>query len=452
MNGAGHQGLTASICFVYTLTQIHMKTMIRSSLLCWLLLSSVQAQDKPSIVFQIGAPDGDYHEFAITGKHADYPSRFPNDADFVVGQSDPQKDWPFILPGPGDPWAGRKSHVFKVHFKLPQTPGGFYRLVVDFVSTHPSNPPLLAIEINGAHLEYKTAAGSGDRALTDPKAGRPSSIQQVLPSAVLRAGDNTISLTTLTGSWVLFDDVRLESGWAAPEETVEAKAEALPFFKRGPEGLERGVKLTVNNLAAGAMPAEVTWRSGGGSGSQKLDLHFGQNEFSIGVPDVERVELSVRAAQREIKLPVTLPPARKWRVYVVPTTHTDVGYTDLQDRVKVRHAENGLCALKWLDEYPFFKWYSETYWQLDALLELHPQKTDEVFTRMRERRLGLSGGYANMLTGLCSCESFNRLALDSSNLARRGGFQVNSAILDDVPSAIGSLPMVLAHSGIKYFI
>jgi len=36
-------------------------------------------------------------------------------------------------------------------------------------------------------------------------------------------------------------------------------------------------------------------------------------------------------------MPVMLPPEKKWLVYVVPTTHTDIGYTDLQDRVKVRH-------------------------------------------------------------------------------------------------------------------
>ncbi|HXC35405.1 MAG TPA: glycoside hydrolase family 38 C-terminal domain-containing protein, partial [Candidatus Acidoferrales bacterium] len=37
-------------------------------------------------------------------------------------------------------------------------------------------------------------------------------------------------------------------------------------------------------------------------------------------------------------------------------------------------------------------------------------------------------------------------------LANRGGFELDSDVLDDVPSAVGSLPMVLAHSGIKYFI
>ena len=151
-------------------------------------------------------------------------------------------------------------------------------------------------------------------------------------------------------------------------------------------------------------------------------------------------------------MPVTLPAAKKWRVYIVPTAHTDVGYTDLQDRVKVRHANNGMTILQWLDQYPEFKWYSETYWQLNALLDLHPEKSDEIFDHLRQKRWGLSGDYANMLTGLCSSEALNRLTLDSRNLANRGGFELNSVVLDDVPAAIGSVPMVLANSGIKYFI
>jgi len=85
-------------------------------------------------------------------------------------------------------------------------------------------------------------------------------------------------------------------------------------------------------------------------------------------------------------------------------------------------------------------------------LLLHPELTDAIFGQLRDKRWGLSADYANMLTGLCSSEALDRLTLDSRKLANRGGFELNSDILDDVPSAVGSLPMVLAHSGIKYFI
>ena len=66
--------------------------------------------------------------------------------------------------------------------------------------------------------------------------------------------------------------------------------------------------------------------------------------------------------------------------------------------------------------------------------------------------MGLADFFGNMLTGLCSHEALNRATLPARDLANRGGFDFTSVILDDVPSAVGSLPMVLAHAGIKYFI
>jgi alpha-mannosidase len=97
-------------------------------------------------------------------------------------------------------------------------------------------------------------------------------------------------------------------------------------------------------------------------------------------------------------------------------------------------------------------WDCETYWQLDCFLKLRPQRAEKVFERLREGRMELSAMFGNLLTGLCSHEALNRSTLDAWRLARKHGFSVASVILDDVPSAVSSLPMVLAGSGIKYFI
>lgn len=415
---------------------------------CWLALPLWAAP----VVFQIGSPDSNYAEFAIAADWAAFARQFPDDATFVVGQSDPKRDWPYILPGPADAWAGSKSHTFKIKFQAPQALSGYYELILDFVSTQGAVPPRLAIDINGQRIERALPRGSGDDALTNARAGKKCSVHQLIPAALLHSGENVIALTDLEGSWALFDDLRLESGVSAPKQTLDLKTEPLPFFKRSPEGLQRAVKVSINNLESGARPADLLWNSGTGSGSQEFELRFGQTDVLLLVPDVRQVQLTLRCQPAELKVTLNLPAARKWRLFIVPTSHTDVGYTDLQARVRERHAENGLRALELCDQYPFFKWYSETYWQLDALLELHPEKAGAALERLRQKRFGLSGDYANLLTGLCSSEALNRLTLDSCDLAHRARFTVNSVILDDVPSAIGSLPMALANSGIKYFI
>jgi hypothetical protein len=420
---------------------------------------SVLAQDKaagPAVtVFQIGVADHDYREFALAGNYQAYPQTFPHDADFVVGQSDPRKDWPWIQPGPTDAWAGSRPHVFRITFDLPEVAAGYYRLVLDFVDTQGAEPPVFTVGINGTPIKFRLPPGHGDESLTDPKVGKNYSLQQVFPATFLQPGRNTITLASDSGSWVLYDDVRLESGAAAPADPVRFHAEGLPWLKRSGEGLQRLVKVSVENLASGHEPASIAWKAGTRSGEEKLDLRFGHNEMNIPLPDVQQkttVELALKTGGKELKATATIQPTRKWKVFIVPTVHTDIGYTDLQERVMARHADNTMQALAMADKHPAFNWDFETFWQLDCFLRAHPEKTEEIFRRLREGRMGLSAFFGNMLTGLCSHEALNRATLPARNLANKGGFEFTSVILDDVPGAVGSLPTVLANAGIKYFI
>ncbi len=433
-----------------------MKQLLSLSLVCLSLncLNVASARDAVT-VFQIGQPDGDYSELALAGNHAAFPKQFPHDVDFVVGQSNPKEQWPFVHPGPLDTWAGERAHAFKISFSIPELVPGYYRLVIDFVATHYASPPRLTLDINGTQLKRRLPAGTTDEPLTHPKAGKHCSLEQVLPASLLHAGANSITLINSEGSWALYDDIRLESGAAAPAQAFRVETQALPWFKHTPEGARRVVRVSVENLAGGTLPAEVAWKAGGQSGTQKFEAHFGDNDLFVNMPEVTQktaVELTVRAGGKEVKGAASLQPARKWRVFIVPTVHTDIGYTDLQEHVMARHADNTVQALAMADKYPGFNWDFETFWQLDCFLRAHPEKTEEVFGRLRSGRMGLSALFGNMLTGLCSHEALNRSTLSARNLATQGGFDFKSVILDDVPSAVGSLPMVLANSGIKYFI
>ena len=151
---------------------------------------SVLAQDKaagPAVtVFQIGVADHDYREFALAGNYQAYPQTFPHDADFVVGQSDPRKDWPWIQPGPTDAWAGSRPHVFRITFDLPEVAAGYYRLVLDFVDTQGAEPPVFTVGINGTPIKFRLPPGHGDESLTDPKVGKNYSLQQVFPATLNR--------------------------------------------------------------------------------------------------------------------------------------------------------------------------------------------------------------------------------------------------------------------------
>ena len=141
-------------------------------------------------MFQIGKPDGDYREFAIAGDYAAFPAAVPSRRrSSWWARATPQQQWPFIHPGPTDAWAGGRPHAFKITFTLPDVVPGYYRLVVDFVSTHGASPPRLTLDINGTQLSRRLPAGSNDDALTNPKAGKKCSLQQFIPVLPAPRGD-----------------------------------------------------------------------------------------------------------------------------------------------------------------------------------------------------------------------------------------------------------------------
>jgi hypothetical protein len=52
---------------------------------------------------------------------------------FLVGVSDAKKDWPYVQPGPRDPWAGARPHSFSICFALQDKPAENCDLTLAFV-------------------------------------------------------------------------------------------------------------------------------------------------------------------------------------------------------------------------------------------------------------------------------------------------------------------------------
>src|ERR1035441_6182219 len=98
------------------------------------LLWSIGTKDTNTAEFALGP--GDYHAYRQPGV-------------FVVGQSDPKKDWPYVQPGPVDAgWAPGTPQTFEVFFALEAAPAEECRLELDFADTHSGNPPKLRVQVN----------------------------------------------------------------------------------------------------------------------------------------------------------------------------------------------------------------------------------------------------------------------------------------------------------------
>jgi predicted alpha-1,2-mannosidase len=161
------------------------------------------------------APDG-YREFL----QRDFGWE---DRVFVAGRSTAEASWPYVLPGPADEWAGSgglagtRTQVLTILFDLESVPAqGEALLVIDWIEAHPSDPPLVKVTVNQRSSAFELKPGR--RGQTAPGAG-PADVEQLtvleLEPGLLRRGGNSVRITSLRGSWAVFDQVRLEAPAAA---------------------------------------------------------------------------------------------------------------------------------------------------------------------------------------------------------------------------------------------
>ncbi|MGC8669129.1 MAG: polysaccharide lyase family protein [Chthonomonadales bacterium] len=408
---------------------------------------------EPVLLWSIGRAKAGPAQFALFGRYQEYLARFPRDVRYVVGTSDPSRDWSFIQPGPDDAWAGSRPHTFTVQFALSKVPQDACRVDLELANTHYGAPPLLQIVLNGGRpYRYQLPPGADDRSLTDAHVGRPVRVIIPIAPASLREGVNTLAITTISGSWMLYDHIAMEAGIALPQEDVDGiQAESTPLFRSEGKRLLQAVRLVFNSLGT-ADRVEVKTA---GTKLQQFAVQPGANTVYVLVPPFQKKEartisISLKAGSWH-SVVVEGRPERHWRVYVVPSSHTDIGYTDLQERVFERHNENTLKALEACARDASFRWNLEVAAQADFLKDRNLPAFRQLMRRIREGRIGLPGLYLNMLTGLCDGEELIASVRRSHELARSYGFRVEAANLTDVPTSVGTLPMVLAKSGIRYF-
>jgi hypothetical protein len=84
-------------------------------------------------------------------------------------------------------------------------------------------------------------------------------------------------------------------------------------------------------------------------------------------------------------------PVRKWVVYLLPHSHVDIGYTDIQPAVERRHCQildQALELCRKTADYPpeaRFKWNSEVLWPIDSYLRQASSKKQQQLVDARAR-------------------------------------------------------------------
>lgn len=239
----------------------------------------------------------------------------------------------------------------------------------------------------------------------------------------------------------------------AQQPIVEVRPTAL--FQQ-PEGRKNLVRITVSGLNAPAARARVTDRRGALVGTAGLlpasegPALSGEVWVPLSEPSDFQVDVEVgrdRAARRRLRL----TPAKRWTLYWLPSIHTDVGYTDLQERALEVHRKNLDAALAWTTTHRDFRFTAECALQVLSYLENRSsQAGDALVQALRDGKIGWQALFANMLTGILDHDTFARLVWPAGKLARERGLTFLSAQITDVPGQTLTFPMLLAASGVKY--
>jgi hypothetical protein len=418
------------------------------------------AADSP-LLWQIGKPDRSNAEFALAPKGY---AQFRNDAFFVVGESDPRRDWPYVQPGPADGWAGGRAHTFTILFGLQQAPpAGTCKLLVDLLDTHSQAPPKLRLEVNGRPFEQQMPAGAGDASVQgDPARGKPHHFAVEFPASLLKAGNNQVDIDNLAGSWVLYDSVALETPTGVESAPV-AGAVAVRSVQAEQALVERNGKLFQPVTASVVYYGEAQEASVQLNGTEagRVQLKKGTQRLEALAPEVAKetaATLTLLAGGTTLaSQSVTLKPVRKWVVYVLLHSHTDIGYTDLQPNIEKKQAQNVVRALELIHQtkdYPVgarFKWNLEVMWSADQFFRIAtPEQVREFGQAVHEGNIGVDALYGNLLTGLCRTEEMLRQVSFATDLGRRFGVTVDSMMISDVPGLTWGLVPALAQHGVKY--
>ncbi len=213
------------------------------------------------------------------------------------------------------------------------------------------------------------------------------------------------------------------------------------------EGPETPVRVEARGLAR---PVSVDVES----------LTRGRSVISVFIPDIAKpvaATFTVTAGKAKASRAVRLVPQRKWTVYLLPHSHTDIGYTELQTRVSRNHVEyldQVIDFCKATDGYPEeakFRWNIEVSWALQNYLRSRPQvRIDELMALLKSGRVELSAWYLNQSDGFTHEELVRAVSL-SRELSRTYGFPLRAAMNNDVTGFSWAAPQILNQVGVRWF-
>lgn len=155
---------------------------------------------------------------------------------------------------------------------------------------------------------------------------------------------------------------------------------------------------------------------------------------------------------------ISVLPTIPRRVHILPFSHNDIGYTDLQDKVLQRQYENLTAALDMKDataDYPHQaqgRWNLEVIWALESWWEsASAEQKQRLLIGVKSGHIGLNALHNNLLSGLCHRKELDRHLDFSREFTAQTGILIDTAAVTDIPGFVWALVEAMYAAGVRFF-
>jgi hypothetical protein len=155
---------------------------------------------------------------------------------------------------------------------------------------------------------------------------------------------------------------------------------------------------------------------------------------------------------------VILEPVVHRDLHLIHHSHTDLGYSHLQSEMEAIHNKNIEDALMMIESTrnlpseARFKWNIESIWVVENWLKkASPDQKVKFISAVKNGDISLSGMYLGLLTAMSQPEEMFHYFDLADRLSKEYGFEINSAMITDIPGLAWSTVTAMGKAGIRYF-